>query len=300
MHAMNLSSVDMNLLPVLDALLRERHVGRAAAAIGRSQPAVSHALVRLRALFGDPLLSQSGRRMVLTARAEALREPISRLMREARGLVTTETFNLATSRRRFRLMMPDFIGNLVLPQLIAKISIEAPGIRLEVAEWRGEKTLSRDYLDTIDLILSGWTDRFPGFRRELLLRDHDALAIRVGSRKAAKLKSVDGFLNARHVAVIGPGERQDLVDTWLRTKGHTRRIALTVPTYLLAFGIVAESDLVVVVPKQLIERLGKKLGVRAMPLPLDPGKDEIFLHHPTIAHTEPGSAWLRKAIQSLA
>jgi DNA-binding transcriptional LysR family regulator len=110
---------------------------------------------------------------------------------------------------------------------------------------------------------------------------------------------VDGFLDARHVAVVGAGERQDLVDTWLRTKGYTRRIALTVPTYLLAFGIVAESDLVAVVPKQLIARLGKKLGVRAMPLPLEPGIDEIFLHHPAVADTEPGSAWLRKAIQSL-
>jgi DNA-binding transcriptional LysR family regulator len=125
------------------------------------------------------------------------------------------------------------------------------------------------------------------------------LAIRAGSRKAARLKSLDGFLDARHVAVVGPGERQDLVDTWLRTKGYTRRIALTVPTYLLAFGIVAESDLVAVVPKQLIARLGRKLGVRAMPLPLEPGTDEIFLHHPIIADTEPGSAWLRKAIQSL-
>lgn len=294
---MNFPSIDMNLLPVLDALLRERHVGRAAAAIGRSQPAVSHALVRLRALFGDPLLAQSGRRMVLTARAETLREPISRLMREARGLITMERFDPPTSTRTFRLMMPDFIANLVMPQLIAKLSIEAPGIRLEIAEWRGEKTLSRDYLDTIDLIVSGWVDRFPGFRRELLFSDHDVLAIRTGSRKTARLRSVDGFLAARHVAVVGAGERQDLVDTWLRTKGHARRIALGVPTYLLALGIVAESDLVAVVPKQLIERLGRKLGVRAMPLPLAPDKDEIFLHYPGIADAEPGSAWLRGAIR---
>jgi len=295
---MHLSSIDMNLLPVLEALLRERHVGRAAAAIGRSHPAVSHALVRLRALFRDPLLSPSGRRMVLTARAEALREPVARLMREVRGLVTTENFEPATSARRFRLMMPDFIANLVMPRLIARTSVAAPGVRLEITEWRGEKTLSRDYLDTIDLVLSVWTDRFAGFRRELLMRDHDMLAVRAGSRRAAKLRSVDGFLSAPHVSVVGPGEQEDLVDTWLRSLGHGRRIALTVPTYLLALGIVAESDLVAVVPKRLIDRLGARLGVRAMVLPLASGTDEIFLHVPAVAETDPGSLWLRDAIKN--
>ena len=85
----------------------------------------------------------------------------------------------------------------------------------------------------------------------------------------------------------------------MRDLGHSRRIALTVPTYLLALGIVAESDLVAVVPKQLTDQLGGKLGVRAVPLPLAPGRDELFLHVPVIAETEPGSMWLRKTIKSL-
>jgi len=104
-HFVHLPTVDMNLLPVLDALLRERHVGRAAKLVGRSQPAVSHALARLRALFADPLLLQSGRRMVLTARAEALCEPISHLMREASDLITNKAFDPALSTRTFRLII---------------------------------------------------------------------------------------------------------------------------------------------------------------------------------------------------
>ena len=296
---MNLSVVDMNLLPVLDALLRERHVGRAAAAIGRSQPAVSHALARLRMLFGDPLLRQSGRRMVLTVRAEALREPLSRLMCDTRGLIAKESFDPATSTRTFRLMMPDFIADFIMPSLIATTLAEAPGVRLEIAEWRGEKTLSRDYLDTIDLIVSAWVGRFPGFESELLLRDLDVLAVHIGSRKTARLRTEDGFLGARHVAVVGPGEREDLVDTWLKTIGRSRNVVLTVPTYLLALAIVAETDLVAVVPKQLIGRLGARLGVRSMPLPVPPGEDEVFLHHPRSADADPGSAWLRTAVRSL-
>ncbi len=296
---MHLSTIDMNLLPVLDALLRECHVGRAAAAVGRSQPAVSHALARLRALFDDPLLKQSGRWMVLSTRGESLRVPLSRLMLNASDLFAKEAFEPATNTRIFRLMMPDFVADFIMPPLIAKMSAEAPGVRLVIAEWRGEKTLSRDYLDTIDVIISGWIGRFPGFAKELLFRDHDELAIRVGSRKAARLRRTGGFLAAQHVAVVGPGEREDLVDAWLRATGHSRNVVLTVPTYLLALCIVAETDLVAVVPKQLIERLGRKLGVRSMPLPLAPGDDEIFLHHPSIADADPGSAWLRAAVRAL-
>lgn len=289
----------MNLLPVLDALLRERHVGRAAKAVGRSQPAVSHALARLRALFGDPLLEQSGRRMVLTARAQSLCEPVSRLMRDASNLIVDRAFDPSISTRTFRLMMPDILASFIMPVLIGKLAVEAPGVRLTIAEWRGEKTLSRDYLDTIDVIVSAWVGRFPGFAHDLLFRDHDVVAVRAGARTTARLHSLQGFLAAQHAAVVGPGERQDLVDVWLKTVGHTRNVAVTVPSYLLALGIVAETDMVAVLPKRLIEQLGARLRVRAVPLPMAVTHDEIFLHYPTIAKSDAGSEWLRAAIRSV-
>src|SRR5215475_8712178 len=104
---MNLSSLDLNLLIALDALLREAHVSRAALRIGLSQPAASHALQRLRDLVGDPLLVRNGARMELTPRALALRAPLAQALDQVRSLFIPDDFDAASSERQFRQMMPD-------------------------------------------------------------------------------------------------------------------------------------------------------------------------------------------------
>jgi DNA-binding transcriptional LysR family regulator len=242
MHAVNIRALDMNLLIVLEALLRERHVGRAAIAVGRSQPAVSHALARLRLVFADPLLVQSGRRMVLTPRAEDLIEPLDRIFRGVDSLFEKSAFDPGASRRVFRIMAPDVVADRVAPPLMAAIAREAPGVRIDLVPWRGVRTLTRAFLDELDLIASAWTDRFPGFASEPLLADHDVVALRTGHPAAVGLANVPEFLALPHVAVVGPGETEDMVDAWLRAQGHVRNIALCVPSYLLALRIVAATD----------------------------------------------------------
>src|ERR1700759_511578 len=114
-HFMNLSSLDLNLLVALDALLREASVSRAAMRVGLSQPAASHALQRLRDLFGDPLLVRTGARMELTPRAQALRGPLTQALDQVRGLFAADQFDAASSERQFRLMMPDLAVELLMP-----------------------------------------------------------------------------------------------------------------------------------------------------------------------------------------
>lgn len=297
MHAMKLSAIDMNLLVVLDALLRERHVGRAATAIGRSQPAVSHALSRLRHLFGDPLLARAGRRMVATPRAEELREPLSRALGGVSELFEPATFDPASSRRAFRLMMPDVIADELVPRLVEHLAIDAPGVRLEIASWRGINTLTPEYLERIDLLVSIWTGRFAGFRHERLFDDTDVLTMRAARRDAARLKRLAGFLAAPQVAVVGPGENEDPVDTWLHSRGHARIVALAVPSYLLALRIVARTDLVAVLPSRLVASMGAAVPVKAIALPLRPGADDIHLHYPTKAEVDPAAVWLRRLVR---
>src|SRR5918998_5782390 len=119
---MNLASVDLNLLVTLDALLAEAHVGRAARRIGRSQPAVSHSLRRLRELLGDPLLVRIGSRMELTPRAVSLRESLPDALERVRSLLTAESFVPATSSRRFQVVIHDHLGDLVVPAIARKLS----------------------------------------------------------------------------------------------------------------------------------------------------------------------------------
>lgn len=299
MHLMNLSAIDLNLLRVLAALLREVHVGRAAARVGLSQPATSHALRRLRDLFDDPLLVRSGRRMTLSRRAEALRQPLERVLQDVRSLLQPAPFVPEASRRTFRLMMPDLVSDQIGPLLVERLSSAAPGVHVEIVPWRGRDTLTDDFLSTIDIVISMWTGRFKGFERRSFCTEKDVLAVRRRHPAARRLSRLDGFLAARHIAVVGPGEREDPIDVWLGEHGHARNVVLTVPSYLLALRIVARSDLVAFVPGRLVASVGPGLGIGALKPPIDPGTDALFLHYPSRMAADEASVWLRGVVAEI-
>jgi DNA-binding transcriptional LysR family regulator len=292
-HSMNLNSLDLNLLTALDALLREANVSRAALRIGLSQPATSHALQRLRNIFGDPLLVRTGARMELTPRAQALRAPLAQALDQVRSLFVPDEFDAARSERQFRLMMPDLAVELLVPPLMEKVTRLAPNVRIDVVPWRGPAIFHAEFARTIDLVIS-IGNAFKGFHRQSLYTDSDALAVRRGHPMGAKLKRREAFLAARHVGVIIRGQPEDLIDTWLRSKGIERHISLVVPGYLEALHIAARTDLVAFVPRRLIAALSKQFGLVTVTPPLDPGIDEQFMFYPTRAQMDPGSIWLRR------
>jgi DNA-binding transcriptional LysR family regulator len=292
-HLMNLNSLDLNLLVALDALLREASVSRAAMRIGLSQPAVSHALQRLRDVIGDPLLVRAGARMELTPRAQALRAPLAQTLDQVRSLFMPDEFDASQSERHFRLMMPDLAVELLVPSLMEKVTRLAPGVTIDVVPWRGPAIFTAEFARTIDLVIS-IGDAFKGFHRQRLYTDSDALAVRRNHPVGVKLRKREAFLSARHVAVVIRGQNEDLIDRWLHTKGIERRIALVVPGYIEALHVAARTDLVAFVPRRLIAALTKQLSLKTVTPPLDPGIDEQHLFYPTRAQFDPGSIWLRK------
>src|SRR5712671_5373287 len=191
--SMNLTSLDLNLLVALDALLREANVSRAAMRIGLSQPAASHALQRLRDLVGDPLLVRNGARMELTPRAQALRTPLAQALDQVRSLFIPDDFDAARSERQFRLMMPDLAVELLMPPLMAVITKQAPNVRIDVVPWRGPAIFTAEFARTIDLVIS-IGNAFTGFHRQRLYTDSDALAVRRGHPAGARLKRPEIFL----------------------------------------------------------------------------------------------------------
>jgi len=289
---MNLNSLDLNLLTALDALLREANVSRAAMRIGLSQPATSHALQRLRDIFGDPLLVRTGARMELTPRAQALRAPLAQALDQVRGLSVPDEFDAARSERQFRLMMPDLAVELLMPPLMEKVTRLAPNVRVDVVPWRGPAIFHAEFARTIDLVIS-IGNAFKGFHRQLLYTDSDALAVRRGHPARARLMRRDAFLAARHVAVVIRGASEDLIDIRLRSKNIERRIALVVPGYIEALHVAARTDLVAFVPRRLLAALSKQLSLVTLTPPFDPGIDEQHLFYPTRAQMDPGSIWLR-------
>ena len=290
---MNLTSLDLNLLVALDALLREANVSRAAMRIGLSQPAASHALQRLRDLIGDPLLVRNGARMELTPRALALRVPLAQALDQVKALFVPDAFDPARSERQFRLMMPDLAVELLMPRFMEKITRAAPNVRIDVVPWRGPAIFAPDFARTIDMVIS-IGNAFNGFHRQHLYTDRDALAVRRGHPAGNKLRKREAFLAARHVAVIIRGNNEDLIDTWLRSKGIERGIALVVPGYIEALHVTARTDLVAFVPRRLIAALARQLSLATIEPPLDPGVDEQYMFYPTRAQMDPASIGLRR------
>jgi len=293
---MNLAALDLNLLVTLDALLREGSVSRAADRVGLSQPATSHALRRLREVMGDPLLVRAGTRMELTPRAEALREPLAAALAQVQGLFAEEVFDPATSRRQFKAMIPDVCTSVLLPGIVRRLEAEAPHVRLTLAPFRTPGMITPDFARALDLIIAYQDHDFAGFHRERLYTDRDALAVRRGRPGAHRLSTLEGFLAARHVAVVSRGMPADPIDTWLDELGLKRDVVLTTPTYLQALEVTARTDLVAFVPSRLIAAAGADLGLRRLEPPLDTGHDEQDLLHPARLHTDPASIWLRRLV----
>src|SRR4029077_13939268 len=200
MHTVNLSAVDMNLLVMLEALLDEAHVRRAGERAGLSQPAASHALARLRDLFADPLLVRIGTTMVRTPKAEALRKPLAEFVASARAVLSREAFVPQTSRRKFRIMLPDLVCHLLMPTMIERLSKTAPGIRVDLIPWRGPALLTDRALNEIDFFVTSQNREYPGFTKLSLYEDRDTLAVRAGNPGKRLLSTVEGFHAHQHVS----------------------------------------------------------------------------------------------------
>lgn len=294
---MNLAGLDLNLLVALDALLAESSVARAALRLGRSQPAVSHALRNLRHRFDDPLLVRCGHKMLLTPRAESLKAPVREVIEKATALLGPNAFDPVTCDRRFRLMMPDLAVSILLPALVARISNEAPNIVLELVGWRGPETMTADFARSLDIVVSWSEHNFSGFHRYPLYRDRDALAFRTGHPAAGRLSSIDGFLSVKHIAVVGGGEQSDPIDQWLAEHDLQRPIGLIVATYVQALHVAANTDLVAFAPGRTITALAPRLDLDRCDPPIDPGEDQQMIFCPARSVRDPGTVWLRMVIQ---
>lgn len=291
---MNLASIDLNLLVALDAMIAEAHVGRAARKIGLSQPAMSHALRRLRELLDDPLLVRVGARMELTPRARNLREPLAEALQRVQGLLAADSFVPVRTSRCFCVMMQDHLTHLVVPRLVKRIQREAPRVRLDVLPWQSPLAVAAERNEAIDLLISCVTNEVAEFQREEFFTDTEVTVVRKGHPAAARMKYLKEFLKVRHVAVVGKGLSEDPVDTWLREEKVERKIGLRVPGYLQALQAVAQSNLAAIVPKRLAESVARPLRLCVIQPPMDPGEYQEYLFYPRRAVQDPGSLWLRK------
>ena len=259
---MSISGLDLNLLVVLDSVLSERSVARAARRLHVTPSAVSNALARLRVELGDPLVARSGRGIVPTPRATELGPELSRALRELTRVVQGEPYDPRTTTRTFTLAVAD-AGQIVrLPTIAQRMTVEMPNARLRVIGIDSLVSLGGLAGTEVDVAL-GPGERGPGIRLEPLFVESTALIVRRGHPIIRKRTSLSSL---RHVAVeMVPGKVvRDLAALAFARAGVPRDVVMTVPTFTAAAAVVGATDLAACVPTSLLAALGQRLGLRVV------------------------------------
>lgn len=249
---MNLRGIDLNLLVVLDALLEEAHVSRAAERLGLSQPAASSALDRCRALFRDPLLERGRGLMRLTPKAEALKAPLKAWLSDAEAILDPPTPELASLEQTVRLVMADMPAAFVAGPLHMALRSSAPRLNLVVQPWHGAAAALEGLArGGSDLAVSVFPDVDAAFRREELSRERYAVVMRRG-HPAAEGFELESWLAWPHLLVSGRGETNSPLDRQLARMGKARRVGLVVPSFLMVLPLVRGSELIAMLPERCL------------------------------------------------
>jgi len=298
MREVHLRNLDLNLLVPLHALLEERHVTRAAKRSFLSQPAMSRALERLREMFGDPLLVRSGRTYERTVRGERVLRELETLIPRFEAMVRGVEFDPARSQERFRVALTDHASTILLPSLAARIRRAAAHVKLEVSAWRTES-----YEDVvagrIDTALSA-EEAPPVLESEVILSLDFVCLVGSALRVRARRFTLKQYLQFPHALVETLAGQQTLVDRPLAQLGMKRRVVLSLPFFVPAIFAIAQTDLILTVPRKLAKITAGMAGVRVVESPREINGFPYFMAwHPRLS-TEPAHRWFREQLRMVA
>ena len=264
-----LRRIDLNMLVTLHALLAEKHVTRASVRLHKSQPAVSHALALLRAHFDDPLLIRRNGSMVLTARAQALAQPLQDALGNLNSLLGAPSFEPSTAKGRFRLSLSDYAARIPLPPLTQKIRQEAPGIDLAISQASREMMISQLLDGELDLALG----IFPDVPDAIALQDLFSEGfISLADKKVLPAQgglSLSDWLSRPHVMLALRPDANDEIEQALAARGLKRHIALALPHWSAAVEVLAGTDLILTVASRAVGPMRNHKSLRQFEPPIE-------------------------------
>lgn len=302
---MNFRTFDLNLLRVLDGMLAMRNTTRVGESIGLSQPAVSSALRRLRDVLNDPLFVRQGQVLVPTDFALSLQEPVrSALNNLESALSGGGDFNPAHISRNFVIGASDFFHEMLMPRLAGIVSIQAPNVRLKLLAAETETFGVMLTANRFDMALSigvdtpAWVERSPAFRASnsvVARRGHKLL----GSLQRRDTLPLDLFCGLPQVIFSVTEEFTHFEDAALSRIGRARHVQMSVPGYYGVGRIVAQTDLVGVLPTRFALSVADKLGLEIFRLPFEMPLVEMFLYWRSRDTTSLEQGWLRSLVLDL-
>ncbi|SMY09183.1 LysR family transcriptional regulator [Flavimaricola marinus] len=304
---MNLSGFDLNLLKVLDAMLREGTTTAAGARIGLSQPAVSAALSRLRGQLNDPLFVREGQRLAPTHFALSLQGPLQ----EALALIDAvldgpAEFDPAKAQMTFRMSGSDFFSELLFPRLLAQLRRDAPGITLQLVDLVFMSTL--DAVENFDIDLVFWPRMDTPARltwQDLITSDFITCApvdhprLRRAGIGDGDPIPVDLYCDLDHAHFAPDPSMSTQIDEALAKIGRARRVVVSLPTFTGVYGAVADGGLIGYLPKQfaLARKWEGKITMHPIPLPIETNY-LTMIWHTRMTH-KASHQWMRAQISRI-
>jgi DNA-binding transcriptional LysR family regulator len=300
MHRMHTSPalppLDLSLLPLLEVLLTEANVTRAARRLEMSQPALSHSLNRARQMFSDPLLVRSGRGLVRTRRADELLPELQRVLEQARAL-RTGSAHPARLRRSLIIATSDQGQLLLLPPLLERLDREAPEARLDVQPLPEDLEAALD--GAVDLVITARAPTSPRLRQSVLgaiplvwivRRKHPALRTHLDRKAVAALPKVQVIPTTRLLSLAQSG---------IGDGGGAQNVRVRVTQFLVAASLVARTDLACAIDVASANALSKYFPLAIVPL-ASAGKVDVVMHWHEKNDRDPSHAWLRTLIREVA
>jgi DNA-binding transcriptional LysR family regulator len=298
MNTMNIRRVDLNLLVVYDAVARTRSVTAAAELLCMSQPAVSHALNRLRNLLDDPLFTRSRNGLLFTARAEVAAQEIQAILKAIGGMLENNNFSPKETTRVFRFAASDYAMATIIPQVARRMRSAAPGATIEVTAI-GSGLSGRLESGAIDIAFVGESVAGASIERKVLFSEHFVglvcQAHPLASKAAQGRITLANYLVYPHIAVSFGGPGQSPIDTSLKARGKSRRIAITSPSFSGNLASIRGTDLIISLPALLAATVEQR-GLKTFKIPLDVPDYPYFMVWHKRSNSDEAHMWLRDLI----
>lgn len=298
MNSIHLANIDLNLLTVFDALMVEKNVTRAAARLGLTQPAVSHALSRLRSIFGDALFVRSPKGMIPTPFAGQMAVSVRPMLEQVESLLRREKhFDPAVSDRCFSIGMSDYALAVLLPSAMAHITAVAPKVRLTVKNTSHNTGYAMLDDEAVELIAGNFPAAPGHLRLQTLFREDFVCAGRKGHPGLAGKLTLKKYLALSHLQVSTAGNPFGYVDVILDRLQVKRDVKVTVGHFLAAPLLLRDSDLIATEPRRLFvaAALDSRLAYVKAPFAIPDFEVAIAWH--ARHDDDPGHAWLRSVFE---
>lgn len=297
----NINQMDLNLLIVFNALAVDQNTTKAAKRLNLSQPAISHSLARLREMFADPLFVRASKGLAPTARAIELMPKVAEVVEKAQMLLQDAPhFDPQKEDRVFRISTTDYFELVALPEILKRLSIEAPNIRLLSRPTSGQ--LPKEALESgeFDLAIAGFYGDLPeGYFQQLVFKDEFVCVGKKGNKNLANSLNIKKYAQAKHILISPDGDMKSKSARVLEKQGYDQDFILGTFSFTSPGWMIAQTDLLLTCPRRLAKTYQQFLPVEIHELPFTLTPISVLQVWQNRQHKDKAHIWLRNLIKDV-